>query len=266
MTRPDWLGVERGGAPLLVSLPHTGTDIPPEIDARLVSPELGRKDTDWWVDRLYGFVRELDATVIRTALSRTVIDVNRDPSGHSLYPGMATTELVPTVTFDGEPLYRDGAAPDPAEIEARRARWFEPYHAALTEELTRLRGRHPRVVLYDCHSIRSVVPRLFEGKLPVLNLGTNGGRSCDPSLREALTQVCAGSGLPHVTDGRFKGGWTTRHYGRPTTGVHAVQMELAQRAYMDELPPRWDEVKAAGLQAHLRELVEAVLAWTGGGR
>ncbi len=175
-----WLSVHRGAAPLLVSLPHTGTAVPSDIEVGLWSPWLARKDADWWIDRLYAFAADLGATTVHTAMSRTVIDVNRDPSGVSLYPGQATTELCPTTSFDGEPLYRAGHEPDAAEIARRRARYFAPYHAALAAELTRLRAMHPRVVLYDCHSIRSRVPRLFDRLLPEFNIGTNGERPVIP--------------------------------------------------------------------------------------
>ena len=218
----------------MVSLPHTGTTIPAEIEARLVSPWLARKDTDWWIERLYDFAGELGATIVRTDLSRTVIDVNRDPSGASLYPGRATTELCPTTTFDGEPLYRPGEEPDAAEIAARRASYFDPYHRTLAGEIGRLRTAYEHVVLYDCHSIRSRIPRLFDGELPHFNIGTNGGSSCDPALAADVEGLCAGSGFSHVANGRFKGGFITRHYGDPASGVHAVQMELACRGYMQE--------------------------------
>jgi formiminoglutamase len=189
--------------------------------------------------------------------------VNRDPSGQSLYPGQATTGLVPVETFDGRPLYRAGMAPTPEEIERRKADYFAPYHAALTAEVERLRTRHPRVVLYDCHSIRSVIPRLFPGELPVFNIGTNGGRACAAALAGAVAAVCAASGRSHVVDGRFKGGWITRHYGRPEAGVHAVQMELAIRAYLpDEAQPRWDADFAKPMQTTLRAVLEACLRFT----
>ena len=257
-----WLEVRRGEAPLILSLPHTGTDIPDPIEWRLATPGIGRKDTDWRIDQLYGFARELDATTVRTRLSRTVIDVNRDPSGASLYPGRATTELLPTTTFDGGALYRHGEQPDAAEVERRRAAYFDPYHQALAAELARLRASHPRVIVWDAHSIRSRVPRLFLGELPVLNLGTNEGQSCDPALREVLCSLCAGSGFSWVADGRFKGGWITRHYGQPEAGVHAVQIELAQRGYMDEdRPGAWDPARAAPLQAALRRMLEAAVGW-----
>ncbi len=228
-----WLTVRRGQTPLIVSFPHTGTTIPKEYQGELVSLWLARKDTDWWIDRLYDFAGSLNATIIHTDISRTVIDVNRDPAGVSLYPGQATTELCPTSTFDGEPLYK-GKAPDEAEIAVRRRDYFAPYHDALTAEIARLRAIHDNVVLYDCHSIRSVIPRLFEGTLPEMNIGTNSGQSCDPELTQAVASLAAGSSFNHVVNGRFKGGWITRQYGRPGQGVHAVQMELACRAYMRE--------------------------------
>src|SRR5580765_5017178 len=181
-TGNPWLTVRRGSAPLLLCMPHTGTDIPPPLHSRFVSLWRARRDTDWWIDRLYACAAAQEATVVRTAISRSVIDANRDPSGASLYPGQATTELCPTTTFDGEPLYRDGQAPDAGEIARRRETWFDPYHAALQAELDRLRTRHGRVVLYEAHSIRSRIPRLFDGQLPNFNIGTNSGVSCDPGL------------------------------------------------------------------------------------
>lgn len=263
----SWLQVTRGDAPLIVSLPHTGTEIPPDIEAGLVSPWLARKDADWWVDRLYAFAAGMGATIVRTAISRTVIDVNRDPSGASLYPGQATTELCPTTTFGGEPLYRDGG-PDAAEIDRRRTSYFEPYHAALREEIARLRGQHPTVVLYEAHSIRSRVPRLFDGELPQFNLGTNSGASCNAALTTAVEAACDASGRSRVTNGRFKGGWTTRHYGQPETGVHAIQMELACRGYMDDpaeapaedtWPTPFHADRADPLRATLEDVLNACL-------
>jgi formiminoglutamase len=262
MTEP-WLRVGRGEAPLLVSLPHTGSSIPAECAPGLVSFALARHDADRHIDRLYGFAAQLGATTVHTALSRTVIDVNRDPSGASLYPGQATTGLVPLETFDGLPLYREGKAPTHEEIERRKVAYFAPYHAALVEELTRLRRLHQRVVLYDCHSIRSVIPRLFPGELPVFNIGTNDGKSCDPMLTERVASLCAASRWTHVVNGRFKGGWITRSYGRPADGVHAIQMELAFRGYLpDERdPPRWDPEFAAPIQQTLRAVLEACIGF-----
>jgi formiminoglutamase len=269
MTPPDWLTVTRGDAPLLVSLPHTGTDLR-DLEPRLVSPWLARKDADWWIDTLYAFAAGLGATLVHTAVSRTVIDVNRDPSGVSLYPGQATTGLCPTETFDGEPLYHAGAAPGPDEIASRRATYFDPYHAAIAAELDRLRGLHPKVVLYDCHSIRSLIPRLFDGELPVFNLGTNSGASADPALVAAVTAILRDAGPPFVVDGRFKGGWITRAYGRPAEGVHALQMELACRGYMPERPGPvgahdwpvpFDDAYAAPIRATLARILDTALAF-----
>jgi formiminoglutamase len=266
----DWLHIRRGDAPLIVTFPHTGTDIPSGIEARLASPWLGRKDTDWWVHDLYDFAGELGATTIRTALSRTVIDVNRDPSGASLYPGQATTELCPTTTFDGEPLYLAGHEPDATQIAWRREVFFIPYHGAIADEIARLRAKHPAIVLYDAHSIRSIAPRLFDGLLPNFNIGTNGGASCAPALTEAVEAICDGTAFTRVTNGRFKGGWTTRHYGDPAGGVHAIQMELACRGYMAEPPhgigpATWptplSRDGSASMRAALTKILKACIAF-----
>ncbi len=259
----EWLEIHRGEAPLIVSFPHTGTELPAQIEPHLVSSWLARKDADWWVHRLYDMARELGATTVRTGISRTVIDVNRDPSGASLYPGQTTTGLCPLTTFDGEPLYRGGQAPDAAAIAARRERWFDPYHAALGEELRRLKAKHRRVVLYDAHSIRSRVPRLFEGELPHFNIGTYRGASCDPALTRGIEAACEDPRFSRITDGRFVGGWTTRHYADPRHGVHTVQMELACRGYLDEpsLPDagNWPAPYDPGRAAPLRALLERAL-------
>ncbi|SCX92034.1 N-formylglutamate deformylase [Microvirga guangxiensis] len=266
----SWRAITRGDAPLVVSLPHTGTDIPAPYDSGLVSPWLARKDADWWIERLYDFAAGLGATVLRTSISRTVIDVNRDPSGVSLYPGQATTELCPTTTFDGEPLYEPGAEPDAEAVAERRARFFDPYHEALRTEVKRLRSRNDHVVVYDCHSIRSVIPRLFEGTLPHFNIGTNGGTTCAPELSAAIEDLCSGSGLSHVVNGRFKGGYITRSLGEPDKGVHAIQMELACRGYMNEplgpvaegqWPSPYDESYAAPMREVLTRILKACLTF-----
>jgi len=265
--------IRRGEAPLVLSLPHVGTAIPEEIEARLVSPWLARKDADWWVDQLYAFAGELDATIVRAHWSRTVIDLNRDPTGVSLYPGQATTGLCPVETFDGEPLYRQDEEPGAEEIEARIGLYYRPYHTALSEEISRLRNANSRVVVYDCHSIRSAIPRLFAGKLPVFNLGTNSGASADPELVERVSGVIAGSGRSHVVDGRFKGGYITRHYGQPEKGIHALQMELACRGYIRESqgpvdeanwPIAFDPAFAAPTLETLRAVLAACVAFAKG--
>jgi len=241
----DWLHIERDDAPLIVRFPHTGTEIPDALVDRFVSPWLARRDTDWWVHELYGFVRALGATTVRTGISRSVIDVNRDPDGVSLYPGQQATGLCPLTTFDNQPLYLEGCEPDTAEIQSRRERWFEPYHTALREEIVRLRRRHSTVVVYDAHSIRSRIPWLFEGELPQFNIGTAGREgisdtSCANALTHRVEWLCAQSGLGYVRNGRFKGGYITRHYSDIAGGVHTLQMELACRGYMLE-PSEIDE-------------------------
>jgi formiminoglutamase len=217
---------------------------------------------------LYDFARNMGATTIHTSISRTVIDVNRDPSGASLYPGQATTGLCPTTTFDGEPLYKQGREPDDAAIAERRRRYFEPYHEALKAELQRLRAAHKTVVLYDCHSIRTVIPRLFDGELPTFNIGTNKGASCDPALAATVYSICAGTEFTHVLNGRFTGGWITRTYGKPADGFHAVQMELACRGYMREeigpvsdanWPTPYDPAYAAPMRNALSRILNACL-------
>jgi len=231
---PSWVQVTRGEAPLIVSMPHTGEQLVPEMERQLVSPWLARMDTDWHIEKLYDFVPELGATTVRTTLSRTVIDVNRDPTGKPLYPGQAMTELCPTTTFDGEPLYRTGQAPNALEVARRKIAYFDPYHAMLAAEIVRLRAQHSKIVLFDAHSIRSMIPRLFEGTLQDFNIGTNSGESCDTALTATVEAICDSTGFFRVTNGRFTGGWTTRHYGNPAQGLHAIQLELACRCYLRE--------------------------------
>ena len=233
---PNWLEIHRGDAPLIVSIPHSGADLLPGMERGLVNPWLARKDTDWHVEKLYDFAPSFGATTIRTAMSRTVIDVNRDPSGKSLYPGQATTELCPTTSFDGEALYRQGHVPNAREITMRRSSYFDPYHAALRAEIARVRSQHAKVVLLEAHTIRSTIRRLFDGTLPDFSIGTNSGESCDSALAGGVETICDSLGFSRITNGRFKGGWITRHYGKPADGVHAIQIEIACRAYMMEPP------------------------------
>jgi len=233
--------LHQGTAPLLISIPHLGTRLPAEISAAL-SPEAAIvSDTDWHLDRLYGFARAMGASVLGATLSRYAIDLNRPPGGESLYPGQTTTGLCPTETFKGEPLYRPGQEPGPQEVARRRVSYWQPYHDALQGELQRLRSLHGQVLLWEAHSIASVLPRLFDGKLPDLNFGTNAGATCAPSLLDAvlapLLHSAAPTALTHVVNGRFKGGYITRHYAQPTQGIHAIQLEMCQSLYMNETAP-----------------------------
>ena len=255
--------LHRGASPLIVDVPHAGTFVPPAVAARLAAIALTCPDADWHVDRLYAFAPATGATLMVATHSRIVADLNRDPSGAALYPGADNTELCPTRTFANDAIYRDGEVPGAQEIAARRATYFDPYHDALAAEVERVHARHGYAVLLDGHSIRSQVPRFFAGQLPDLNLGTAGGASCAPGLQEAAVTVLAGAaGFSHVVNGRFKGGYVTRRYGRPAQRVHALQLEIAQCAYMDEAPPcRWDAARAAPLAAVLRRLVDTLTAW-----
>ena len=251
--------VVEGDGPLILGQPHGGTFVPDDLMARLDANGRGLTDTDWHIDRLYDGLLT-DATVVRSRVHRYVIDANRDPGGASLYPGQNTTGLCPATDFDGRPIWRDGQVPSADEIEARREAYHAPYHAALAEQVERVRDRHGIVLVYDCHSIRSLIPFLFEGVLPVLNVGTNGGATCANEIEAAAARVCAGAGeFESVLNGRFKGGWTTRHYGRPEAGVHAIQMEVAQRAYMDEAPPwGWRDDRAGRLRPVLGNVLKAL--------
>lgn len=250
--------VHQGDSPLVLGLPHTGTHVPEAISGRL-NP-LGKTlcDTDWHIERLYdGLVPH--ATTVRATFHRYVIDANRDPSGASLYPGQNTTGLVPLTSFDGEPLWIN--EPTPEEIEYRRCEFHAPYHAALEAELGRVRSIHGYAILYDCHSIRSNIPFLFEGTLPDFNIGTNSGASCAAVIEQAVLRICeAADGFSSILNGRFKGGWTTRHYGRPDEGFHAIQMELAQSTHLktENLPFEYDPKKAEGLRLHLKAILETL--------
>ena len=251
-----------GSTPLLVSMPHTATAIPPELAARMTPAGRAVPDTDWHIHRLYDFAIELGASVLRPEFSRYVIDLNRAPDGRALYKGASNTELCPTSTFAEEPIWRPGEEPVEDEIVDRRERFWRPYHDALAGELSRLQDRYGIALLWDAHSIRSQVPRFFEGRLPDLNLGTGGGTSAAPDLIERLVAVAADAApLSHVLDGRFKGGYITRAYGRPAEGVHAVQLELAQIAYMDEDPVAYRPEKAERLQPVLKRLLLTMLDW-----
>jgi N-formylglutamate deformylase len=256
----DTFTLHRGTAPLLISLPHDGSEIPPDLAARMGERAARAPDTDWHVSRLYAFAKDLGASVLAPKHSRYVVDLNRPPDDTSLYPGQNTTGLCPIVQFTGEPVYRDGEAPGPDEIATRVERYWRPYHAALQGELERLRAGHGRVVLWEGHSIRGECPFLFEGRLPDLNLGTADGRSCSPGVQARLVEVLQGQrAYDWVVNGRFKGGYITRHYGDPAHGIDAVQLEISQRIYMDEDSFAWDETRAGSARTMLRRLLEAVL-------
>lgn len=228
--------VEDGDSPVVLGMPHGGTQVPEDILGNLNETGKALADTDWHIDRLYEGLLP-GASRVRATFHRYVIDANRDPGGASLYPGQNTTGLCPLTDFDGKPIWHEGEEPNTAEIERRRAAFHAPYHAALSTEIDKAIKRHGCAVLYDCHSIRSEIPFLFEGVLPDLNIGTYGGSTCAPAIAQHALETCRKSPYRTVLNGRFRGGWTTRHYGRPENRVHAIQMETAQSTYMDERPP-----------------------------
>ncbi|MDF1776514.1 MAG: N-formylglutamate deformylase [Rhizobiaceae bacterium] len=255
--------IARGNSPVILGLPHTGLAVPEAIFARLNETGKALTDTDWHIHRLYQGLLP-DVTTVRATFHRTVIDANRDPSGKSLYPGQNTTSLCPLTDFDNRPLYHDDMEPDAAEIEARRVAFHAPYHAALAAEIERVRDLHGIAILYDCHSIRSVAPFLFEGILPNFNIGTNESTTCAPALEDIVARICRqAEGYSLVVNGRFKGGWTTRHYGRPERGVHAIQMELTQKSHLasETHPFELDAAKAKKLRRHLSDILVSIERW-----
>jgi N-formylglutamate deformylase len=255
--------LQRGRTPLLLSLPHVGTQIPPALQPRLAPRALEVEDTDWHLEPLYAFALALDATVLVPRYNRYVIDLNRPREDTPMYSGVNTTGLCPLSFFTGEPLYRPGQEPDAAEVQQRCERYWQPYHDALRQELQRLREEHGHAVLFDGHSIKSELPWLFEGELPALNLGTADGASCAPSLRQALAALLESQqAFSHVLDGRFKGGYITRHYGRPADGWHAVQLEMCWRCYMaEDAPYRLDDARVARIEPLLRRMLQLLIEW-----
>ncbi len=252
-----------GSTPLLISMPHVGTHVPKEIAATMTETALDLPDTDWHVDTLYDFLYETGASVISATHSRYVIDLNRPPDGTSLYPGHDVTELCPTTTFDNDPIYFEGQEPDSDEITTRLERYWNPYHRRLAETLAELTGQHGYALLWDAHSIRSVVPRFFEGKLADLNLGNSDGSASDSGLAHRLLKILQDTpGYTAVLNGRFKGGYITRTYGQPAAHIHAVQLEQSQATYMEKNPPfTFREDLAEQVRPVLRRLIETMLAW-----
>ncbi|MEN9559425.1 MAG: hypothetical protein RLZZ502_636 [Pseudomonadota bacterium] len=255
--------LKQGNTPVLLSLPHVGTHIPEPLRGQYVTRALAVEDTDWHLSELYAFAQDLGVSIITPRVSRYVIDLNRPPDNTPMYPGAANTELCPTRFFTGDALYQAEASPDPEAVSARRNTYWQPYHTALTQELARIKAQHGFALLWDGHSIRSRLSWLFEGQLPDLNLGTANGASCDPTLRAELSAVLQRQqDYTHAVDGRFKGGYITRHYGQPAVQVHAVQLEMCQRTYMHEHAPyAYDARKAIEVQAVLQELFAVLLQW-----
>jgi N-formylglutamate deformylase len=253
--------LHQGSTPLLVSMPHIGTEIPADLRDRYVPRALEAEDTDWHLARVYDWVPHMGASLLQPRISRYVIDLNRPPDDAPMYPGASNTELCPTRFFTGDALYREGCEPDPKERARRRETYWQPYHDALVQELERIKARHGFALLWDAHSIRSRIPWLFEGELPGLNIGTAGDTSADERIAKAVTKAAARHPqFTHATNGRFKGGYITRHYGRPGQHVHAIQLEMCQKLYMSETAPfAWNEERAAEVQPVVREMQLAAL-------
>lgn len=255
-----------GATPVLIDIPHCGTFVPPEIARNLTPAGQRLLDTDWHVEKLYAFAPKLGAGLFHATHSRYVADLNRDPDGVPLYPGADNTEVCPLKSFHDAELWLPGRAPDAGEAKRRVDAYWRPYHAALAAEIAGVRARHGYCVLLDGHSIFSEVPRFFAGKLSDFNLGTADGRSCAPSLQARAAAVLAeAGGFTQVVNGRFKGGYITRHYGMPEQGIHALQLEMAMSAYLDErAPERYDAARAARLIAVLEKLVAVLVDWSPG--
>ena len=250
------VSVVEGSRPIILAQPHGGTDVAAAIYDRLNEKGKALADTDWHINKLYDGLVE-DITVVQSHIHRYVIDANRGPDDASLYPGQNTTGLCPLTDFNGNPIYLSGEEPDANEIEQRRILYHKPYHDALVQQISRLRQFHDAVIVYDCHSIRSHIPFLFEGKLPDFNIGTFNGRSCNNIIENKVVDICTqAQDYSTIVNGRFKGGWTTRHYGKPDSGVQAIQMELTQCTYMQETAPwPYDDRKSD----HLRQILAAIL-------
>ena len=253
----DVFAWHRGTSPLLISIPHDGRDVPPDIAARMAPAGLAIPDTDWHVRKLYGFARSAGAGLIAANYSRYVVDLNRSAADDVLYEGHMSTGLCPAKTFAGDPVYRDGKVVDEAETERRVDAYWRPYHRQIARALADIRSDHGYALLWDAHSIRSELPLLFSGQLPELNIGTNGGRSCPAAILETVAEAAGLSEFSTVANARFKGGYITRHYGSPEEAVFAMQLEVAQRCYMDESTLGYDEVRAAKLAATLDDLLAA---------
>jgi formiminoglutamase len=256
------VSIHQGKGPLVLGFPHGGTYVPKAIASKMNQRGQGLDDTDWHIAQLYAGL-DFEATTVEATFHRYVIDANRDPAGQSLYPGQNTTTLCPLTDFDGRPIWKDGEEPSVDDIEQRTLKFHAPYHDALSREIERVKAIHGFALLYDCHSIRSHIPFLFDGKLPDFSIGTNEGVTCAPELAASVLETCEkAQGYTSVLNGRFKGGWTTRHYGQPARGIHAIQMELAQSTYMIERAP-WNYVSEIATQTrtHLKKIFQTLSNW-----
>lgn len=259
-TAENWLERAPSAAeiPLLVSIPHCGTHLPQDVADRMQPHAADLPDTDWHLHRLYDFVPGLGAWTVYAHLSRYAVDLNRAPDGAALYPGRTETSLVPVRTFAGASLYLPGAEPDANEVQQRRARWWDPYHAALGRRLQHIKDRHGYALLFDAHSITGWVPSFSPEPLPDFMPGDVDGTSCAPALSAAVHSVIEGADRSWQANRPFKGGYITRSLGRPSERIHALQLEMSQRTYMTEgAPYAWNPELADGLRPLLGAVLDA---------
>ena len=256
---PPVFDLQRGDGPLLISCPHDGLRIPREIARRMTPVGRSARDADWHVARLYDFAHDLGATRLAANYARYVVDLNRSADGAALYPGQDETGLCPTSSFDHEPLYAPGEEPDENEIRRRIERYWRPYHVQLERELDRIVAQHGFALLWEGHTIRSRVPRFFEGDLPDFNFGTDSGRTCPPEIIEQLAALARDAGYSVAVNGRFRGGYITRAYARPDRRIHSIQLELSQRTYLAEPDTDYDPARAEPLKRILKEIVGAAV-------
>jgi len=251
---------QQGTKPLLISMPHNSSDIPADVALTMTQDAQQSKDTDWFVDRLYDFAKELGVHILEPQWSRYYIDLNRDPAGKNLYPGADNTELCPITGFDNKDIYLSGMEPDEKQIKERITNAWLPYHLCIKDVVAEMVAIHGYAILFDAHSIRSVVPRFFEGQLPDFNFGTRAGESCDGSLLTAIEQLNF-QPWSRVSNGRFKGGYITRQYGEPDNNVHAIQLELSQATYLNEIDMSWNSEKANSVKSQLLKIIKTLLQW-----
>ena len=251
-----------GSVPLLISIPHAGVEVPSRIQRRFTAAGRDLPDTDWYVDQLYEFARDMGASIIKANFSRYVVDLNRSPDSQPLYESNVTSPVCPSLTFTGEAIYADGYAPEDSEVQRRVGEYWEPYHRRLSDELTRIKELHGRALLWDAHSIASEVPTLFDGLLPAFNFGTRDHASCPEHIARSLVQLVeADDVFTAALNARFKGGYITLRHGRPDHGVYAVQLELAQRTYMNEAPRgQWERERASAAALRIQRVLQNFLA------
>lgn len=254
----DVYQIERGDSPVIVSFPHSGTFVPRDLRARFTRAAAKLPDTDWHVPELYDFLPIGRVTTIVANVSRYVVDLNRSPDDAELYPGRPSTGVFPTTTFSGDSIYRSGCEPDAGETGERVSRYWDPYHDALAQLVDANVQKFGLAVIYDAHSIAPVIPRLFAGELPVLNLGTANGSACSEEFERPVREAVSNSGFSYAINGRFIGGYIARHYGRPERGCHALQMELSQRAYLGSPEPALDSNLAKPLRRALRTILRSL--------